>query len=56
MTKRFLQQPFFAFLFTSAMLVTGLCPAVEPTADFYVSPGGINHNIYFCAGNPELGK
>ena len=40
MTKRFLQQLVFTLQFAGAMLATGLCPAVEPTADFYVSPSG----------------
>ncbi len=40
MTKRFPQPLVFPLLFAIAMLATGLCPAVEPTADFYVSPGG----------------
>ena len=40
MTKRFLQPLVFKLLFAIAMLATGLCPAVEPTAEFYVSPRG----------------
>ncbi|MEW4491032.1 right-handed parallel beta-helix repeat-containing protein [Thalassoglobus sp. JC818] len=40
MTKHFLPQLVFTLQFAGALLATELCPAVETTADFYVSPRG----------------
>lgn len=40
MKKYYRSQLIFAFVFASAILATGVCGAVEPTADFFVSPSG----------------